>query len=172
MTNPIIAEVTRGAIVESRHRGAYVVCDASGKIIASAGDIEMPVYPRSAIKAFQCLPVIESGAADAFNLNAEEIALCCSSHNGEPEHVRVARSILAKAGVAEVCYECGTHWPAYRDATFELVRSSQTPSDVHNNCSGKHAGMLALGAGNDAQPIAFPVNVFAAANVGTHLGRR
>ncbi len=144
MTNPIIAEVTRGTIVESRHRGAFVVCDTAGKIIASAGDLATPIYPRSAIKAFQCLPVLESGAADAFKLNDAEIALCCSSHNGEAEHVRVARSILHKAGIAETCYECGAHWPSYRNAAYELVRAGQTAQDVHNNCSGKHAGMLAL----------------------------
>jgi L-asparaginase II len=144
MTNPIIAEVTRGAIVESRHTGAFAVSDSNGRIILSAGDIAMPIYPRSAIKAFQCLPVIESGAADHFGLNNEEIALCCSSHNGEPEHVRVARSILTKVDVAETCYECGAHWPSYRNAAFDLVRHGEKPLDVHNNCSGKHAGMLAL----------------------------
>jgi L-asparaginase II len=144
MTNPIIAEVIRGLIVESRHTGAFAVSDSHGRIILSAGDITMPIYPRSAIKAFQCLPVIESGAADHFGFNNEEIALCCSSHNGEPEHVRVARSILAKAGLTEACYECGAHWPSYRSAAFDLVRHGEKPRDVHNNCSGKHAGMLAL----------------------------
>jgi L-asparaginase II len=144
MTNPIIAEITRGGIVESRHTGAYVVSDASGKIIAQAGDISRPIFPRSAIKAFQCLPMIESGAADEFDFNDEEIALCCASHNGEAEHVRVARSMLVKAGIAETCYECGAHWPSSRAASYELVRAGEPAKDVHNNCSGKHAGMLAL----------------------------
>jgi L-asparaginase II len=144
MNNPIIAEVTRGPIVESRHRGAYVVCDSNGKVVVSAGDVNAPIYPRSAIKAFQCLPMIESGAAEAFGFTDEEIALCCSSHSGEAEHVRVARSILAKCGVDEVCYECGAHYPSSKDATYELVRHSEKPQQVHNNCSGKHAGMLAL----------------------------
>ncbi len=144
MTNPIIAEVTRGSVVESRHRGAYVVCDAAGKVLLADGDRETPIFPRSAIKAFQCLPVIESGAADAFGFNDEEIALCCSSHNGEAEHVRVASSILRKAGIAETCYECGAHWPSHRQAAFDLVRAGENPRDIHNNCSGKHAGMLAL----------------------------
>jgi L-asparaginase II len=144
MTNPIIAEITRGGIVESRHTGAYVVSDASGKIIAQAGDISRPIFPRSAIKAFQCLPMIESGAADEFDFNDEEIALCCASHNGEPDHVRVAVSMLAKAGIAETCYECGAHWPSSRAASYELVRAGEPAKDVHNNCSGKHAGMLAL----------------------------
>ena len=144
MNNPIIAEVTRGPIVESRHHGAYVVCDAKGKTVISAGDVQSPIYPRSAIKAFQCLPVIESGAADRFGFNDEEIALCCSSHNGESDHVRAAKSILAKCQIDEVCYECGAHWPSSKEATYELVRHGERARQIHNNCSGKHAGMLAL----------------------------
>jgi L-asparaginase II len=144
MTNPIIAEVIRGSIVESRHTGAYAFCDASGGVALSAGDIETAVYPRSAVKAFQCLPLIESGAADHFALTDEEIALCCASHDGEPDHVRVARAILAKIGVDEICYQCGAHYPTSRVAAFELVREGKEAQQVHNNCSGKHAGMLAL----------------------------
>ena len=144
MPNPIIAEVTRGPIVESRHRGAFVVTNHRGAVISSAGDFTSAFFPRSAIKAFQCLPLIESGAAAQFGLNDEEIALCCSSHSGEPTHVRVARSILAKAGVAEACYECGASNPIASEATFQLVRHGEKPQQVHNPCSGKHAGMLAL----------------------------
>lgn len=144
MSNPIIAEVTRGDMVESRHRGFFAIVDASGKIIASAGDVATPIFPRSAIKAFQALPLLESGGAERFGLNEEEVALCCASHSGEPEHVRVARSILAKAGVDEACYECGAHMPSNKEATYELVRHGEKPLQVHNNCSGKHAGMLAL----------------------------
>ena len=96
MNNPVIAEVTRGPIVESRHRGAYVVCNMKGETVLAEGDTTTPIYPRSAIKAFQCLPMIESGAADRFGFSDEEIALCCSSHNGEAEHVRVARSMLQR----------------------------------------------------------------------------
>jgi len=144
MSNPVIADVTRGGVVESQHRGYFAVCDAAGKLVASAGNVVTPFFPRSAIKAFQALPLLESGGADRFGLNDEEIALCCSSHNGEPEHVRVARSILAKAGIDEACYECGAHMPSSREATYELVRHNEKPLQVHNNCSGKHAGMLAL----------------------------
>ena len=82
MMNPVIAEVTRGGIVESRHRGAWCVVDQSGHVVAAEGGIAAAVYPRSAIKAFQCIPVIESGAADRFGFIDEEIALACSSHNG------------------------------------------------------------------------------------------
>jgi L-asparaginase II len=144
MPNPVIAEVTRGSIVESRHRGAFAVTDASGKILKSAGDIEALTYPRSAIKAFQCLPLIQSGAADRFGLTLEELALCCASHNGEAGHVRVARSILAKAGRAEEELECGAHWPNDMAAQQALWRQGKKPTQIHNNCSGKHAGMLAL----------------------------
>ncbi len=144
MPNPIIAEVTRGGIVESRHTGAFAVVDGAGKLLRSAGDIAAPIFPRSAIKAFQCVPLIESGAADRFGLSDEEIALCCSSHNGEPEHVRVARSILHKAQTPEDSYECGAHWPYEIVAQHNVVKSGGSPLQVHNNCSGKHAGMLAL----------------------------
>jgi L-asparaginase II len=144
MPNPIIAEVTRGDTVESRHSGAFAVVDAAGKLLRSAGDIAAPVFPRSAIKAFQCVPLIESGAADRFGFTDEEIALTCASHNGEPEHVRVARSMLAKAETPETCYECGVHWPMRAETQQELARTGGAPDQVHNNCSGKHAGMLAL----------------------------
>ncbi|MBC8037170.1 MAG: asparaginase [Rhizobiales bacterium] len=144
MPNPVIADVTRGGIVESRHTGAWVAVDSEGRVAASAGDIEHAVFPRSAIKAFQCLPVIESGAADRFGFADEEIALACASHGGEPEHVRVARSMLQKAGNAEGLYECGAHWPMEAHAQHTAVRESVEPLQVHNNCSGKHAGMLAL----------------------------
>ena len=142
--NPVIAEVFRGPMVESRHRGAFAVADQNGRIVAGAGAFNSIFFPRSAIKAFQCLPLIESGAAARFGLNDEEIALCCSSHVGEPEHVRLARSILAKAGIDEACYECGAHMPAAREACYDLVRNGEKPLQVHNVCSGKHAGMLAL----------------------------
>jgi L-asparaginase II len=144
MTNPVLVDVLRGGFVESRHRGSFAVCDAKGAIVAQTGDIESPVYPRSAIKAFQCLPLLESGGADHYGLSDDEICLCCSSHNGEEDHVRVARSILQKADVDEVCLECGVHWPSARDAAYALVREGKPALQVHNNCSGKHAGMLAM----------------------------
>jgi L-asparaginase II len=155
MSNPVLVEVRRGGIVESRHRGAYAVSDAQGRLIDSAGKIDEAIYPRSAIKAFQCLAVIESGAADAFDLDDEEIALMCSSHNGEAEHVRVARQILKKAGNSEDLYECGAHWPYEKQALHDMVRLGATPQQVHNNCSGKHAGMLALARQLKAEPSGY-----------------
>ncbi len=144
MTNPVIAEVTRGTTVESVHRGAFCVSDAKGNLVASSGDINHPVFPRSAIKAFQCVPLIESGAADHYGLTDEEIALCCSSHNGEPEHVKVALNILSKSASTEDHLECGAHLPGGKAAQIDLIRSGGGARSIHNNCSGKHAGMLAL----------------------------
>jgi L-asparaginase II len=144
MPNPVIAEVTRGGVIESRHTGAYAVVDATDKLVASAGDAAQAVFPRSAVKAFQCLPLIESGAADRFGFNDEELALACASHSGEAPHVKVAGSMLAKAGMSETQYECGAHWPYELSAMHDMVRHAQEPRAIHNNCSGKHAGMLAL----------------------------
>ncbi len=144
MINPVIAEVTRGGTVESRHRGTFIICDMEGNVKLSAGDTAKPVFPRSAIKSFQCMPLIESGAADRFALNDEEIAICCSSHHGEPDHVRVARAILKKCGAPESDLECGAHAPSARNAFIALIRAGGEPSSIHNNCSGKHSGMLAL----------------------------
>ena len=144
MPNPVIAEVTRGNLVESRHRGAFVITNHNGALVSSAGDFSSAFFPRSAIKAFQCLPLIESGGAARFGLSGEEIALCCSSHSGEPEHVRVARAILAKADIAEACYECGESNPISTEAHYQLIRQNEKPKQIHNTCSGKHAGMLAL----------------------------
>lgn len=144
MSHPVIVEVTRGGIVESRHRGSYAVVDGEGRVVAAAGDIETAVFPRSAIKALQCLPVVESGAADAFGFSDDEIALICSSHNGEPRHVAAARSMLAKLGLGEEAYECGAHWPGETQALHAMIRADEKPGQVHNNCSGKHAGMLSV----------------------------
>lgn len=141
MINPVLVEVIRGKVVESRHRGAYAVVGKAGEVIASAGDIASPVYPRSAIKALQALPLVESGAVEHYNLQDAEIALACSSHNGEQGHVEGARSILAKAGGDESELACGSQWP---DDNHQLLLSGQQPGDIHNNCSGKHSGMLAF----------------------------
>ena len=152
MINPVIAEVIRSGITESKHRGAFVVMDRTGHVVSAEGGIAAAVYPRSAIKAFQALAMVESGAADRFHLTDEELALSCASHKGEPEHVRVARAMLEKAGNDEALYECGAHWPSDEDARNSLLRSGHDCSAVHNNCSGKHAGMLALSRMLGADP--------------------
>jgi len=142
MTNPVVVEVTRGAVVESAHRGAVAVYDADGGSVLEIGDTDRPVFPRSAVKAIQALPFVESGAADAYGFGDKELALACASHSGQPEHVELARAMLAKAGLDETALECGTHWPSSHDATVALARSGGSPNALHNNCSGKHSGFL------------------------------
>ncbi|RWB74659.1 MAG: asparaginase [Mesorhizobium sp.] len=141
MSNPVLVEVTRGAVVESRHRGAVSVFDADGKPVWEIGDTDRPVFPRSAVKAIQALPLVESGAADAYGFGNRELALACASHSGEPAHVELAREMLAKAGLDKTALECGAHWPNH-EATLALARAGDVPSALHNNCSGKHAGFL------------------------------
>ncbi len=140
--NPVLVEVIRGSLVESRHRGAIAVADAGGRLPLALGDVERPIYPRSAVKAMQALPLIESGAADAFALAEDELAVACASHSGNSIHVAAVRSLLAKARLDEGYLSCGAHWPISEDMTRELLRSGQRPRAIHNNCSGKHAGML------------------------------
>ena len=144
--NPILVEAYRGEAVESRHRGAYAVVGPGGSLTSRTGDIDTPGYPRSAIKVFQALPLVESGLADRLGLTDEELALVCSSHVGEEAHVQAARSILAKAGLSEDKLECGAHSPQDAAALRMLIKSGIEPGAIHNNCSGKHAGMLALAA--------------------------
>ena len=142
MTNPVLAEVLRGDQVESRHRGSLVVCDATGAKLMALGDVETPVFPRSAVKSIQALPFVESGAADAYGFGNRELALACASHNGEPEHAALAQSMLERAGLSEANMECGTHWPTRQQASLDLAASGKKPNQLHNNCSGKHSGFL------------------------------
>ncbi len=144
MANPVVVEVTRGNRIESAHRGAGAVVDADGRVVLAFGDAERPVYPRSAIKALQALPLVESGAADRLGLSDKEIALACASHSGGEDHVATARAMLAKAGFDERVLECGVHWPLGEDEARALARLRETPTALHNNCSGKHAGFVCL----------------------------
>ncbi|MEJ8473865.1 asparaginase [Roseibium algae] len=144
MTNPVTVEVTRGDLVECRHRGSLAVVDDTGKLICAIGDVEARVFPRSAIKVLQALPLVESGAAEALDLDQAELALCCSSHNGEGVHVKSARVMLLKAGLSEDDLECGSQWPKRMEDIAELIRADETPGALYNNCSGKHAGFLGL----------------------------
>jgi L-asparaginase II len=152
MANPAVVEVTRGALVESAHRGAGAVVDADGRVVMAFGDSERPVYPRSAVKALQALPLIESGAADRLGLSDKEIALACASHSGGEEHVATARAMLARAGYDEEALECGAHWPLGEDEARALARSGRMPSALHNNCSGKHAGFVCLSCAMGVDP--------------------
>ena len=141
--NPVLVEVTRGALTESLHRGVIAVADADGRCLLALGHVEHPVFPRSAVKALQAIPLIESGAADAFGLGDEELAIACASHSGEAVHVKAVRSLLSKAGVDETLLACGAHWPLSEGAARDLLSAGRGPRPIHNNCSGKHAGMLA-----------------------------
>ena len=139
---PVLVEVTRGGAVESRHRGAFAVVDAAGAAVLAAGDVEAPVFPRSAVKPLQALPLLESGAAAAFGLGRRELALACASHRGEPPHVEAVGAWLARAGLDGGALECGVHPPRSADAAAALARQDMRPTALHNNCSGKHAGFL------------------------------
>lgn len=143
--NPILVQAWRGGVVESAHRGAFAVVDAGGALRMALGDIERPIFPRSACKVLQALPLVASGAADALQLTDEELALACASHSGEEAHARTAAAMLAKAGVDVTALECGAHWPYHEAASRELARRGEAPSALHNNCSGKHSGFVCLG---------------------------
>lgn len=140
--NPVLVEVTRGDMVESRHRGAVAVVDATGKVIFSAGDISTPVYARSSAKPLQALPLIETGAADAFGYGDIQIALSCASHNGEAEHVDEVSLMLERIGLNGDALECGVQLPDREIAYRPLIENGIQPRRIHNNCSGKHAGFL------------------------------
>ncbi len=142
--NPILVEVLRGDTVESRHRGALAVLDADGATVASIGDIERPIFARSAVKVLQALPLVSSGAADRLGLNDEELAIACASHNGEPAHTQVVARMLAKAGLDLAALECGTHPPKREADVGALAVQGRPPDALNNNCSGKHAGFLCL----------------------------
>lgn len=142
MVNPLLVEITRGGIVESGHTGAFAVVDSDGRVVLSMGDIERPIFPRSAVKGFQALPLMESGAADRFQLTDSELSLACASHSGEEGHTQTAASMLAKAGQGETCLECGAHWPMGEKAARALAAAGIKPSALHNNCSGKHSGFI------------------------------
>ncbi len=152
MDNPFLVEVTRGNLVESRHRGSVSVVDAEGATVLSIGDVDRRVFPRSAVKALQAMPLVESGIADKYGLSDEEIALACASHSGEPEHVAAAQSMLGKAGQDAGCLECGVHWPMGEAANRALAAKGGSPSALHNNCSGKHAGFICLACGLNESP--------------------
>ena len=140
---PLVA-LRRGALVESVHRGRVAVSDPEGGIVEALGDPEGYVYARSSAKPFQALPLVLSGAAETFGLTSEELAVACASHNGEAQHLSAVRSILGKVGLSEEDLQNGAHPPLYAPAAMQLVRQGEKPGPVHGNCSGKHAGMLAV----------------------------
>lgn len=142
MSNPVLVEVNRGSLVESRHRGTVIAVDGDGRVLFSLGDTEVAVFPRSACKAMQALPLVESGAADAYGFGDRALALACSSHSGEPEHVALAAEMLAAAGRDVGALECGAHWSSDQPTLINQTRTLEKPNALYNNCSGKHAGFI------------------------------
>ncbi|MCS7161018.1 MAG: asparaginase [Gemmatales bacterium] len=139
---PLI-EVLRNDRVESVHHGAWALCDAQGRLLAARGDPQVRFYLRSSAKPFQCITVIHLGAAAQFELTDEELAVICASHGAEEVHLQAVRSILRKCGLDEKALRCGAHWPLHSPSQEQLLRRGESPLPIHNNCSGKHAGMLA-----------------------------
>jgi L-asparaginase II len=152
MINPVLVEVFRGAMVESRHAGAVAAVDADGHEVLSLGDVRRPVYPRSAIKAIQALPLVESGAADRYGFGPQELALACASHGGEPGHIATVERMLRLIGLDGSALKCGTHWPIHQPSAQALARAGGHASALHNNCSGKHAGFLCVACATGADP--------------------
>lgn len=146
----ILAEVIRGDTVESIHRGHFVAIDGDGKRIAAAGEPSTVTFFRSACKALQTIPLLTSGAADRFGFTDAEIALAAASHSGEPMHVAIVSRMLEKIGLSESDLRCGAHLPFSEPEAHRMLKAGETPSQLHNNCSGKHAGMLALAKHIDA----------------------
>jgi L-asparaginase II len=150
MNSEILAQVVRGDTVESVHRGHLVVMDGTKNVISSLGDPGTVTFFRSACKALQAMPFIASGGAERFGFGEDEIALACASHSGEPMHVKVAASMLEKAGFSETDLRCGTHLPFNENEAERMLRIGEVPTQLHNNCSGKHAAMLAFAKFLDA----------------------
>ncbi|HTQ12509.1 MAG TPA: asparaginase [Rhizomicrobium sp.] len=144
MTNPILVEITRGGRVESVHRGAVAVVRADGTRVLALGDAEAVSFPRSSLKPVQALPLLESGAAEAFGLGDAEIALACASHSGEPMHTGRVAAWLKRIGLTERDLACGAHPSRYEPVMEAMIRAGEAPTRIFNNCSGKHTGFLTV----------------------------
>jgi L-asparaginase II len=150
MQPEILATALRGDTIESVHRGHLTVIDGEGRNISSAGDPSTVTFFRSSSKAFQAIPFLTSGAANAFGFTDDEIAMACASHSGEPMHVERVASMLSKIGLSESALRCGAHLPFNEIESQRMLKAGQQPSQLHNNCSGKHAAMLAFAKYIDA----------------------
>jgi L-asparaginase II len=137
-------DLVRGDLVESRHHISLAVVNAEGRLVASSGDPDLVAFWRSAAKPFQAIPLVADGAADALGVGEEELALACASHNGEPRHVEVARRLLARSGAAVDDLVCGVHASLSEGVAKAMTERGESLTRAHNNCSGKHAGMIAL----------------------------
>lgn len=152
--NPVLVRLWRGEHVESQHRGTWVVVDARG-VLAGAGSFDAPVFARSSVKSLQALPLLESGAADRFGYDAAELALALSSHSGERIHTERVAALLARLALGVEHLRCGPQVPMDAAARRELAQRGEKPSALHNNCSGKHAGFLALARHLAVDPAAY-----------------
>jgi L-asparaginase II len=139
----LLAEVWRGEVLEVTVRGHVAVVDESGRLLASAGDPDALTPVRSTVKPLQAQPLVSGGALERLGLDDRAVAVACASHSGEPVHVDAVRRVLAAARLDESALSCGAHWPFDESAARALVAAGAVPGAVHNNCSGKHAGMLA-----------------------------
>ena len=147
-----VVEVMRGPVVESAHRVHVAVVDADGALRAFSGDPDRVTFWRSAAKPIQALPVVEDGAMERFGITPQELALCCGSHSGTAAHVKVAEALLEKIGVTAEALACGPHAPFDEDTRRDLVEQGLEPVRLHNNCSGKHAGMMAIARARGWEP--------------------
>ena len=164
MADPVeMVELWRGSICESRHRGHAVICDGSGQIVEAWGDPQALIYPRSSCKMVQALPLIESGASDRFGLTDAHLALACASHQGAAIHTGPVNAWIADLGLTDDAFRCGAQPPSDKAAKHALIRAGELPCQVHNNCSGKHAGFLTLaahlGAGPEYVEVDHPVQI-------------
>jgi len=153
--NPILVRRWRGQSVESVHRGAWVLVDSAGCVLAGRGAVDAPIFARSSTKALQALPLFETGAADRFDYDSEETALAVASHKGELRHTRVVERILARLGLSVADLRCGVQRPRDAARAFEMRVAGEKPTALHNNCSGKHAGFLTLARHLGVAPEAY-----------------
>lgn len=162
MTAPIdMVEIWRGEMLESVHRGHAVVCDQNGDVVHAWGDPSALIYPRSSCKMIQALPLLESGAGA--HLTTEQLALSCASHQGAAIHTDRVGAWLRDLGMTDDDFRCGPQWPNDQPAKVGLIRAHVKPCQIHNNCSGKHAGFLTLnkhlGGGPDYEKVDHPVQM-------------
>lgn len=142
--NPVLCRVRRGDWVESQHRGAWVLVDTAGDVVESSGAVDEPVFARSAIKSVQALPLFETGAVERWELGPPEICLAVASHDAEAQHTERVAGLLGRLGLGHEHLQCGSQMPGNRATRDALAARGEAPTALHNNCSGKHAGFLAL----------------------------
>ena len=155
MSLPVLVEYVRGDLTESRHHGSIAIAHADGGMLFEVGATEAPVYPRSSVKLLQAIPLVESGAADRFDFSDYELALACASHSGEPRHVETARGILNRIGLGVDDLACGLQWPFREEDVAAMGKAGEAPTRAHNNCSGKHSGMLAFAVHSGFEPAGY-----------------